>query len=192
MVSFTSVCSSTAHYCRLVYIHKPRLTAILFHPDLQMTLITIFLHSSYLGFIYVFVFLSTGMLSSRFLYTTSLVCGLGVLCRYYQFRVFKSFCTVEHRLTTANVINTTLEAGLIQLIAPSSWTSSSTTYSLLDGHQFSTTRSILILEPFICIVHFMLSRYFDYGLGFCMDLLQEAVVNSSSISNLTGMTSVNR
>ncbi|KAG1732965.1 cell morphogenesis N-terminal-domain-containing protein [Suillus lakei] len=40
------------------------------------------------------------------------------------------------------------------------------------------------LEPFICIVHFILSRYFDYGLGLCMDLLQETVVNSSSISNL--------
>ncbi|KAG1795935.1 uncharacterized protein HD556DRAFT_1361804 [Suillus plorans] len=55
------------------YIFTSCLTAILFHPDVQMTLITIFLHSSYLVFVYVFVFLSTRMLSSRFLYTTSLV-----------------------------------------------------------------------------------------------------------------------
>ncbi|KIK28230.1 hypothetical protein PISMIDRAFT_673910 [Pisolithus microcarpus 441] len=30
------------------------------------------------------------------------------------------------------------------------------------------------LEPFICVIHFMLSRYFDFGCDFCMDLLQES------------------
>ncbi|KAL4073646.1 cell morphogenesis N-terminal-domain-containing protein [Scleroderma citrinum] len=30
------------------------------------------------------------------------------------------------------------------------------------------------LEPFICIVHFVLSRYFEFGRDFCMELLQES------------------
>lgn len=30
------------------------------------------------------------------------------------------------------------------------------------------------LEPFICVIHFVLSKYFDFGRDFCMDLLQES------------------
>ncbi|KAI6134790.1 cell morphogenesis N-terminal-domain-containing protein [Pisolithus croceorrhizus] len=30
------------------------------------------------------------------------------------------------------------------------------------------------LEPFICVIHFILSRYFEFGCDFCMDLLQES------------------
>ena len=30
------------------------------------------------------------------------------------------------------------------------------------------------LEPFICVVHFIISRYFEYGRDFCMELLQES------------------
>ncbi|KAG1793358.1 cell morphogenesis protein N-terminal, partial [Suillus plorans] len=60
---------------------------------------------------------------------------------------------------------------------------STTKLDSLLKHIFPAGRSSIFhheehLEPFICIVHFILSRYFDYGLGFCMDLLQEAVVNS--------------
>ncbi|KAG0694575.1 cell morphogenesis C-terminal-domain-containing protein [Suillus ampliporus] len=56
-------------------------------------------------------------------------------------------------------------------------------------HIFPAGRSSIFhheehLEPFICIVHFILSRYFEYGLGLCMDLLQEAAVNSSSTTIL--------
>ncbi|KAG2124183.1 cell morphogenesis N-terminal-domain-containing protein [Suillus clintonianus] len=64
-------------------------------------------------------------------------------------------------------------------------------------HIFPAGRSSIFhheehLEPFICIVHFILSRYFDYGLGLCMDLLQEAVVNSASTSNLMGILAPER
>lgn len=36
------------------------------------------------------------------------------------------------------------------------------------------------LQPFICIVHFVLSRHFDVGSEFCLDLLQERLMNSQS------------
>ncbi|KAG1858767.1 cell morphogenesis N-terminal-domain-containing protein [Suillus subalutaceus] len=57
---------------------------------------------------------------------------------------------------------------------------STTKLDSLLKHIFPAGRSSIFhheehLEPFICIVHFVLSRYFDYGLGLCMDLLQEAV-----------------
>ncbi|KAG1841892.1 cell morphogenesis N-terminal-domain-containing protein [Suillus tomentosus] len=76
-------------------------------------------------------------------------------------------------------------------------TTSTTKLDSLLKHIFPAGRSSIFhheehLEPFICIVHFILSRYFDYGLGLCMDLLQEAVVNSSSTSNLMGILTPER
>ncbi|KAG0700602.1 cell morphogenesis N-terminal-domain-containing protein [Suillus ampliporus] len=77
---------------------------------------------------------------------------------------------------------------------------SATSTTKLDSllkHIFPAGRSSIFhheehLEPFICIVHFILSRYFEYGLGLCMDLLQEAAVNSSSTSNLMGVLAPER
>jgi hypothetical protein len=50
-VQFYGVLLSPGIYSQTVYLR-----AILFRPDVQMTLITIFLHSSYLVLVYVFVF----------------------------------------------------------------------------------------------------------------------------------------
>ena len=59
---------------------------------------------------------------------------------------------------------------------------SPTTTAKLDSllkQLFPSGRALLYsheehLEPFICIVHFVLSRYFEFGHDFCMELLQES------------------
>ncbi|KIJ63137.1 hypothetical protein HYDPIDRAFT_113710 [Hydnomerulius pinastri MD-312] len=66
----------------------------------------------------------------------------------------------------------------------------STTTAKLDGllkHFFPAGRTSIFpheehLEPFICIVHFVLSRYFEYGRDFCMDLLQESANASGALA----------
>lgn len=58
----------------------------------------------------------------------------------------------------------------------------STSTSKLDAllkHFFPTGRPSAFppeehLEPFICITHFVISRYFEYGRDFCLELLQES------------------
>ncbi|KAH7882439.1 cell morphogenesis N-terminal-domain-containing protein [Phlebopus sp. FC_14] len=58
----------------------------------------------------------------------------------------------------------------------------STTTAKLDGllkHFFPAGRALIYaqeehLEPFICIVHFIMSRYFEYGRDVCIDLLHES------------------
>ncbi|KAG6334469.1 hypothetical protein ID866_4617 [Astraeus odoratus] len=58
----------------------------------------------------------------------------------------------------------------------------STSTAKLDSllkHLFPPGRALVYLneehlEPFICIVHFVLSKYFDFGRNFCMELLQES------------------
>ncbi|KAF9226296.1 hypothetical protein BS17DRAFT_777012 [Gyrodon lividus] len=66
----------------------------------------------------------------------------------------------------------------------------STSTAKLDGllkHFFPAGRTTIFppeehLEPFICIVHFVLSRYFDHGRDFCMELLQESASTSGASS----------
>ncbi|OBZ78148.1 Cell morphogenesis protein PAG1 [Grifola frondosa] len=66
----------------------------------------------------------------------------------------------------------------------------STATTKLDSvlkHFFPSNRLTIMpqedhLEPFIYIVHFVLSRHFDYGSEFCLELLQERSINSSSSS----------
>ncbi|KAF9235809.1 cell morphogenesis N-terminal-domain-containing protein [Melanogaster broomeanus] len=79
----------------------------------------------------------------------------------------------------------TVMNGMVRLI----WTylyrcqePASTSTSKLDGllrHFFPAGRTSIFppeehLEPFICIVHFVLSRYFEYGRDFCLGLVQES------------------
>ncbi|KAG9311702.1 cell morphogenesis N-terminal-domain-containing protein [Chiua virens] len=66
----------------------------------------------------------------------------------------------------------------------------STSTSKLDGllkHFFPTGRSSVFppeehLEPFICVVHFIISRYFEYGRDFCLELLQESTNPSNTLA----------
>ncbi|KAI0754921.1 cell morphogenesis N-terminal-domain-containing protein [Daedaleopsis nitida] len=57
----------------------------------------------------------------------------------------------------------------------------------ISKHFFSPNRSFASqednLQPFVYIVHFVLSRHFDIGNELCLDLLQERVVNSQSPQN---------
>lgn len=73
--------------------------------------------------------------------------------------------------------------------------STSTTTSKLDTlmkHFFPANRLTINppeehLEPFIFMMHFILSRHFDYGRDTCLDLMQEApirAVHSTNIANL--------
>lgn len=48
------------------------------------------------------------------------------------------------------------------------------------------------LEPFIHIVHFVLSRHFDWGAEFCLELMQEQMINGSSLTNLISVLSPER
>ncbi|KAH7922710.1 hypothetical protein BV22DRAFT_1197227 [Leucogyrophana mollusca] len=67
---------------------------------------------------------------------------------------------------------------------------SSTSTAKLDTllkHFFPAGRALIFpheehLEPFICIVHFVLSRYFEFGRDFCLELLQESSMNASAIT----------
>ncbi|KAH7909870.1 cell morphogenesis N-terminal-domain-containing protein, partial [Hygrophoropsis aurantiaca] len=71
---------------------------------------------------------------------------------------------------------------------------SSTSTAKLDTllkHFFPNGRALIFpheehLEPFICVVHFVLSRYFEFGRDFCLELLQESSLNASAttIANL--------
>ena len=79
--------------------------------------------------------------------------------------------------------------------------SASTTTSKLDNllkHFFPTNRLTIVphddhLEPFICIVHFVLSQHFEYGRDFCMDLLQESSINALQQSgNIAGVLAPER
>ncbi|KAI0795448.1 cell morphogenesis N-terminal-domain-containing protein [Abortiporus biennis] len=64
--------------------------------------------------------------------------------------------------------------------------SGSTVTSKLESllkHFFPPNRLIVVpqeerLEPFVCIVHFILSRHIDFGTEVCMELLQERIVNA--------------
>lgn len=38
------------------------------------------------------------------------------------------------------------------------------------------------LEPFICVIHFIISRHFDYGRDFCLEHLQEAASTSGTLA----------
>ncbi|KZT28126.1 hypothetical protein NEOLEDRAFT_1176276 [Neolentinus lepideus HHB14362 ss-1] len=76
----------------------------------------------------------------------------------------------------------------------------STTTSKLDGllkHFFPANRQSLFpqedhLEPFIYMVHFILSRHFDFGAEFCLELMQEQTINTSSLTNLSSVLSPER
>ncbi|KII91186.1 hypothetical protein PLICRDRAFT_135155 [Plicaturopsis crispa FD-325 SS-3] len=48
------------------------------------------------------------------------------------------------------------------------------------------------LEPFICIVHFVLSRHFEQGRDFCLELMQEQAIKSSSLTNIAGVLAPER
>ncbi|KAJ6497024.1 cell morphogenesis N-terminal-domain-containing protein [Mycena vitilis] len=80
--------------------------------------------------------------------------------------------------------------GMLRLI----WTylyrcqeSASTTLTKLDAllkHFFPANRITIFpaddrLEPFIYILHFVLSRHFDFGRDFCLDLIQETAITQS-------------
>ncbi|KIJ14496.1 hypothetical protein PAXINDRAFT_176694 [Paxillus involutus ATCC 200175] len=66
----------------------------------------------------------------------------------------------------------------------------STSTAKLDGllkHFFPAGRTSIFppeehLEPFICIVHFVLSRYFEYGRDFCLDILQESASATGTLA----------
>ena len=66
----------------------------------------------------------------------------------------------------------------------------STSTSKLDGllkHFFPTGRPTVFppeehLEPFICVIHFIISRYFEYGRDLCVELLQESASASGTLA----------
>ncbi|TFK49459.1 hypothetical protein OE88DRAFT_1737075 [Heliocybe sulcata] len=76
----------------------------------------------------------------------------------------------------------------------------STATSKLDGllkHFFPPNRQTLFpqddhLEPFIYMLHFVLSRHFDFGAEFCLELMQEQTVNGSSTTNISSVLSPER
>ncbi|KAL0958389.1 hypothetical protein HGRIS_000531 [Hohenbuehelia grisea] len=78
--------------------------------------------------------------------------------------------------------------------------SASTTTSKLDGalkHFFPSHRSSGYphedVQPFVLIVHFILSRHFEYGRDLCLDLMQESAVKTAQQSgNLASILSPER
>ena len=77
--------------------------------------------------------------------------------------------------------------GLLRLIwtylyrCPESVAATSTKLDNLLKHFFPNNRLSVFppddLEPFIYMVHFILSRHFDYGRDLCLDLMQESSIN---------------
>ncbi|KDQ60331.1 hypothetical protein JAAARDRAFT_191723 [Jaapia argillacea MUCL 33604] len=76
----------------------------------------------------------------------------------------------------------------------------STTTAKLDAllkHFFPSNRQNLYpnedhFEPFIYIVHFVLSRHFDYGRDLCLELIQESLVHSATSPNVSNLMSHER
>ncbi|KAF8136926.1 cell morphogenesis N-terminal-domain-containing protein [Boletus edulis] len=104
-----------------------------------------------------------------------------------------ALCVAPHHKLKDKPYRIPILNGTVRLI----WTylyrcqeSSSTSTSKLDGllkHFFPTGRSSVFppeehLEPFICIVHFILSRHFEYGRDFCMELLQESTSANGALA----------
>lgn len=49
-----------------------------------------------------------------------------------------------------------------------------------------------MLEPFVYLVHFLLSRHFDRGRDLCMELLNESTVNTATSVNISAVVSAER
>jgi hypothetical protein len=78
--------------------------------------------------------------------------------------------------------------------------SSSTATSKLEGvlNQFFPPNKLAIfpaddhLEPLVFIVHFVLSRHFDYGTEFVLELMQENSLRSGNVTNIGTLVSAER
>ena len=78
--------------------------------------------------------------------------------------------------------------------------SASTTASKLDSllkHFFPANRLTVFpqddhLEPLIFIIHFILSRHFEYGRDLCLDLIQEPTVRASQSTNIPNLMAPER
>lgn len=48
------------------------------------------------------------------------------------------------------------------------------------------------IEPFVFITHFILSRYFEYGRDFCLELLQEGAIRAAQFPNIVNLMAPER
>lgn len=93
--------------------------------------------------------------------------------------------------------------GMVRLI----WTylyrsreAASTVTARLDvllKHFFPPNRTTIFpaddhLEPFIFIVHFILTRHFEYGRDLCLELLQESTINAAQSTNISNLLAPER
>src|ERR1700683_2388417 len=76
----------------------------------------------------------------------------------------------------------------------------STTTSKLDSllkHFFPANRLAVFpqderIEPFVFITHFILSRHFEYGRDFCLELMQEGAIRAAQSANITNLMAPER
>ncbi|EGO03567.1 hypothetical protein SERLA73DRAFT_69422 [Serpula lacrymans var. lacrymans S7.3] len=100
-----------------------------------------------------------------------------------------------HRLPVMNGMMRLIWTYLYRCQEPASTTTSK--LESLMKHFFPTNRPSVFpheehLEPFVYTVHFVLSRHFDYGSDFCLELMQEFAIRASPTQNIPNILAPER